>query len=405
MTGRGAKLLFAGAVAFACQSRSAKDAGRAPVIAEPPVPSAGPDTPRAAPPVSAARRPAMGTPRPVPNPLISRGRPAFAQSFADGATARPVNDGIYGTWAGTFRGGTPKPGRPVWVAIDLGTGYRRVLLVWTEGGSDYTNVTYGSPADYRVEVSADSTNGADGAWRSVVEVEENRFHARGHSFDFAGQRFVRVVFLRAPAHSANGIAFAEIEVFDLSQGGTDTWFFMGDSITAAAYDRDSEERSPSFPELVHAHDPAYYPALINGGIGGENSDHALEHIDEWLAVNPDFKYWALGYGTNDAASNLDRADGFKANMQAVIERIRAAGRVPILARIPYATDGQHEHVPRFNAALEELSQTHRLYPGPNLYAWFRAHPERLADGLHPDDQGIVAMHRLWWEAVKPLYER
>ena len=44
-----------------------------------------------------------------------------------------------------------------------------------------------------------------------------------------------------------------------------------------------------------------------------------------------------------------------------------------------------------------------LLPGPDLHGWFEAHPERLTDGLHPDDAGAVEMIRLWAEAVAPLY--
>jgi acyl-CoA thioesterase I len=46
-----------------------------------------------------------------------------------------------------------------------------------------------------------------------------------------------------------------------------------------------------------------------------------------------------------------------------------------------------------------------LIPGPDLYAWFLAHPEQLRDGLHPTDAGIVAINRLWASAMERLYPR
>jgi acyl-CoA thioesterase-1 len=55
--------------------------------------------------------------------------------------------------------------------------------------------------------------------------------------------------------------------------------------------------------------------------------------------------------------------------------------------------------------LDQVASARGLLPGPNLYAWFKAHPERLADGLHPDPRGAIEMNRLWAEAVAPLYPR
>ena len=71
------------------------------------------------------------------------------------------------------------------------------------------------------------------------------------------------------------------------------------------------------------------------------SGDGARHIDEWLARNPDARFWALGYGTNDAAGDAGDPSRFKANLQTIIDRVRAAGRVPILATIPFASDGHH----------------------------------------------------------------
>ncbi len=40
-------------------------------------------------------------------------------------------------------------------------------------------------------------------------------------------------------------------------------------------------------------------------------------------------------------------------MRTLVATIIDAGRVPILARIPYASDGQHQTVPDFNAVIDE----------------------------------------------------
>jgi acyl-CoA thioesterase-1 len=214
---------------------------------------------------------------------------------------------------------------------------------------------------------------------------------------------VRFVVTGTPEVSPNGVQIDEIELYDVSAGADDTWFFMGDSITAFAFDRQSPTHQPSFAELIHQRDPRYFPAMINGGTGGDKSDEALAHIDGWLASCPDMKHWVLAYGTNDAAGNAPDASHFKHNLQTLVDRVRGAHRIPILTRIPLASDHQHETIPLFNDAIDEVTSTNSLVAGPDLYAWFSSHRGELRDGIHPGDVGIVSINRLWADAMWPLY--
>ena len=92
-------------------------------------------------------------------------------------------------------------------------------------------------------------------------------------------------------------------------------------------------------------------------------------------------------------------------MREIVDRIREAGKVPILASIPFASDGQHRNIPMFNRVIDDLRTGNSLPAGPDLYTWFAAHPEELRDGVHPNDRGIVSTNRLWGEAVDALYPR
>ncbi|WP_437956311.1 GDSL-type esterase/lipase family protein [Sorangium sp. So ce119] len=341
----------------------------------------------------------------TPNPIVSRGKPAFASS----GTASVINDGKYRS-AGTWIAGKPTAAAPAWVAIQVGTGYERLLLSWTASYNyNYTDVQYGAPGAYRVETSSDSTNGQDGTWKSVAEVTDNPVRTRAHSFDFGGQSWVRFVVTAAPATTADaGVQLDEIDVHDISNGAEDTWFFLGDSITAFAYDRDTPATQPSFAENIHAAHEANYPAMINGGIGGEltkatdDRPSALDRLDDVLEMNPDFHFFAIGYGTNDSWDQTDPST-FRSNLQELIDRIQEAGRVPVLARIPFSPDGHHDTLDVFNQAIDELTQENGLVPGPDLYAYFEDHPEQLDDQVHPGPAGRVAMNKLWAEAVDVLY--
>jgi lysophospholipase L1-like esterase len=314
-------------------------------------------------------------------------------------------DGKYRTFAGTWNAGRPTAEAPAWVAIDVGRGPSRLLLVWSASGSyNYDETDYGSPGSYRVETSADSTTGSDGSWSTVAHAEGVSTHAGEHAFDFRGARWVRFVVTGVPPTSPNGVQIDEIALHDVSQGSDDTWFFMGDSITAFVFDRATPAHQPGFAERIHALAPAYDPAIINGGIGGDKSDDGVRRIDAWLTSCPDMKHWVLAYGTNDAAGNAEDVSRFRANMATLVARVRSAGREPVLGEIPFASDGQHGGIPRFNQVLAELREASAPLTPP-LYAWFSSHPDELRDGVHPNDAGIVSINRLWADAMRPLYRR
>lgn len=337
-----------------------------------------------------------------PNPLVSRSKRVAGWSSLQFPGLRNINDGDYSTAWGA---GRPTPEEPAWVAIDVGPGPRRVLVNWCAAGSyNYEETDYGSPGAYRLETSGDSTDGANGSWRTAVEVLTVSTHGQAHSVDFAGQRWVKLVVTKTPAQSPNGVQISELDVHDVTAGANDTWFFAGDSITALAFNR-APAHQPSFATWVNGRRSEYFPAMIDGGTGGDKSDEGAAHVGDWLARNPDIHFWAIMYGTNDAAGNSSQTARFRTNMQTIVDRVRGAGRVPILATIPYASDGQHGNIVDFNRVLDDLRRANSLAAGPDFYTWFAGHPEELRDGVHPNDRGVVSMNRLWGEAVDALYPR
>jgi acyl-CoA thioesterase-1 len=336
------------------------------------------------------------------NPLVSRGKRVVGSSAVPFSEPRSANDGDYST---SWGAGRPTPERPAWLAFDVGAGPARLLLNWSAAGSfNYEETDYGSPGAYRIETSPDSTDGANGSWRTVAEVLAVSVHGQANTFDFAGQRWVKFVVTRTPAQSPNGVQISEIDLHDVTSGANDSWFFSGDSITAFAFDR-APIHQPSFAAWIHKRHEGFFPSMINGGTGGEKSDEGAARIEERLARNPDAHFWAIAYGTNDAAGNASETTRFRSNVQKIVDRVRGAGRVPILATIPFASDGQHRNVPAFNKAIEDLRTADSLPAGPDLYSWFAAHPDELRDGVHPNDRGIVSINRLWAEAVDNIYSR
>jgi lysophospholipase L1-like esterase len=350
-----------------------------------------------------------------PARLISVGKPVAASSGV--TNPMKVVDGVY-AHAGAFLP-APTAQSPAWLAINVGAGPARLLLTWADiGWNDYnTPVPGGSPASYRIETSGDSTDGVDGRWDRAVDVPINTVRERAHTFAFAGQAWVKVVVTAAAngSGSAVGVSIDEIGVYDVTPAvppvgdaarPTDTWFFMGDSLTAGAFRRQLGVGT-SFDALIQARRPAFSPVVLNGGIGGELSTNGLAHVSEWLALNPDILHIAILYGTNDswgvstaASANLQT---FTSNMTAMVDMMIVDGRVPIVARIPYATKA-HDMLAPFNAAIDALSASRGLPCGPDLYQWFKDHPEELSDdGVHPSDIGYRSVNKLWADAMLGRY--
>lgn len=336
-------------------------------------------------------------PRLLPAPLVSRGA-RVVTSDGSRAGARALVDGVYRSDA-KWAGGKPTPARPAWAAIEVGRGPSRLLLSWTSSGNhDYWDQYYGAPVDYRIDVSPDSKDGRDGAWTTVVEVTGNPAHARAHSFPFEGMRWVRLVVTRLPDPvNPWGLFIDEIDLHDLSLGGDDIWAFLGDSITAETADR-STPRRPGFADQIAVRHPGYRPATINVGLTRYRTSEALEKLDQLLALNPDAHVWAILLGSNDGTP-----ESVGGALRPLLARLRAAGKVPIVARIPYQTKYDQDYVAAKNAALDAVVREAGLAPGPDLYGWFKAHPERLRDGLHPDHAGAIEVNRLWAEAAAGLY--
>jgi len=338
----------------------------------------------------------------VPSPLVSVGARVtasegvmHAEAAADGRY-HDVNSVVFGL---------PTEDAPAWVALELEGSFDRLLLTWSDAASDPYNVVSYAPLSYVVEVSADSTDGEDGHFTKVASVDDNAVRTREHAFDFDGKKWVRFSVTGAPKMSAT-VALDEVAIYDIGAAGSDapadTWFFFGDSITQGAFSR--TYRDYDFDAVVSAGAPDFTPAYLNGGIGGELAKDGLARLDQVLELNPDITHVVVGYGTNDSWGDQSVTGvGFESTMNEIVARLLAAGKVPILARIPYASKA-HSTLPAFNDVIDRITAEQGLPCGADLYGWFLMHPEQLSDdGVHPTTQGYAAMNQQCGDAVLPLY--
>ena len=332
----------------------------------------------------------------TPNKLVSGGLPAHT-----GATTTDyLTDGYLTNW---------KSSSAKEIALNVGEGPKKLLINWESFGdcawaTDFTSGCGHSGvalSNFKILTSANSTDGTDGDWEVAATIQNNPVMARGVTIDFAGKSWFKI------ASEGDVGKILEIEAFDMSAGGTDTWFFMGTSISQMGIKQQDTDSTTA--QLIHARFPEYTPAMLRGGIGCINSTEVVEHLSEYLEYAGNVKFWAIEMGTNDAWGGGDwNLNTYVSNMQTIIDSAKAHGITPVIARI-IATDSAKagwQINPAFLEAVDKLVKENNLPQGPDFYSYFKEHPELLAsDGVHPnaETKGGQAMHHLWAEALAPLY--
>lgn len=166
---------------------------------------------------------------------------------------------------------------------------------------------------------------------------------------------------------------------------------LGDSITADAF---------ATPDAWQQAWGGGAPAVLDEGARGQTCDYALPRLRELLPAHPEVRDVGLAFGTNDILKGNDVAS-FQTMLAAAVRYARQQGRVPRVATIPYSTLPAMAAVPRFNDAVRAVTRQEGLTPGPDLYAWFQAHPEQhRVDGIHMTPDGSRAIQRLWAQALR-----
>ena len=301
-------------------------------------------------------------------------------------------------------------------ALNVGEGPTKLFITWeTRGDESWAGEKYvhaascqhsvdasASLQNFKVMTSANSTNGVDGDWETVAEVGESGAMSRGLAIDFAGKSWFRIV-AESPVKNLE-----EVGAYDISDGANDTWFFMGTSISQMGMKQFAVDSN--FAQLIHARFADYYPAMLRGGIGCVTSQGVVDALKYYAEYVGNVKFWAIEMGTNDAwgGSNAN-VETFTKNLQTIIDTAKAHGVTPIIARM-IATNPEiakwqvHQD---FLDAIDKLTKDNELPAGPDFYNYFLDHPEELStsDGVHPaEPKGGQSMHRLWAEAVAPLYK-
>jgi lysophospholipase L1-like esterase len=394
---------------------TANEAAAGPTTA-PAAPAAAPALPNASPPASANEASAPSAPLPSgiahggAMPLISRNLPAYA-SYAQSPAAAAV-DADYGTAWRT--GHDPSASDPNWLAIDLSTlptaQRTTVYAVWfNENGYNYDTSdgsSYTLPGDFEIQANVAAGGGQPPAagWLTLATKTSNTLSSGANLLNLGGYNWLRFHCTASAPNAAaqNTDTSLQWNLYD-AHAGNDGWKFGGDSITANSMGH--QATNDSVDQLVHAqvtNDPAFEMA----GHGGWSTSIMLSNIDAFLADFPG-RYFSLALGTNDAPGN-DPA-GYGASMRQLIDKIIAAGKVPVVPTIPYTGEPTHSPIPAYNAQISALYASYgaNLIQGPDLYTVIYDGRATMFDSpadLHPNAAGNAAIRRAWAAAlVKNVY--
>jgi lysophospholipase L1-like esterase len=189
---------------------------------------------------------------------------------------------------------------------------------------------------------------------------------------------------------------AKVDIYDGNDAPQFAWLFVGDSITAngMSHSEISGLAGDSFGNQVEKIS-GRVPVQENAGMPGWLSGDAKAHLPIWLATFPG-RYVTLNFGTNDGAGVDPQV--FYANMSSLAEQTIARGKVPVVPLIPWASRPDLlKSIPALNAEIRRLLASQRCaIAGPDLYAYFKTHPELISnDGVHPSDAGYAELRKLW----------
>jgi lysophospholipase L1-like esterase len=87
-------------------------------------------------------------------------------------------------------------------------------------------------------------------------------------------------------------------------------------------------------------------------------------------------------------------------MQQIINVIRNAGKIPVLAKVLYqANPNVDARIQEYNQVINELIVANSLTVIPSdFYNFFKTNPSLLPDGLHPNGVGYQSMSPLWYNS-------
>jgi len=153
---------------------------------------------------------------------------------------------------------------------------------------------------------------------------------------------------------------------------------------------------PTYPQFLQELCEPSGLRIADGGIAGEVSDNGLRHVERYLDLFPNSRYFIIGFGTNDLGTWPDLESTSRRiieNLSRMVRAVRADGKQPMLFNVPYANEAMfsphiardtHEKRDYHNERLREFCSENEV-PLADICSHLR--DEHFGDALHPNDAG------------------
>ena len=162
---------------------------------------------------------------------------------------------------------------------------------------------------------------------------------------------------------------------------------FGDSITAG-FGLPPEQALPVRLE-AKLHDEGIAAKVVNEGVSGDTTAGGVARLDWMLADKPDVVIVELG--ANDALRGID-PKVVRANLEKIIERIQASGAKVLLLGMKAPPNWGEDYQRAFDRIYPELARAHDVPLVPFFLEGVAMDPNmNQADGLHPNERGVVVI--------------
>jgi len=176
---------------------------------------------------------------------------------------------------------------------------------------------------------------------------------------------------------------------------------LGDSLTAG-FGVAAEEAWPALIE-TRLRREGYPYRVVNAGASGDTTAGGLRRVDWVLRNRPEVAVVALG--ANDGLRGLG-TDAMRANLLAIVERLRAAGARVLVAGMEVPPNYGAVYARAFRSVFPEVARQTGSALMPFLLDGVAADPRlNQADGIHPNAAGHRAIAERVWPHLVALLGR
>ena len=313
---------------------------------------------------------------------------------------------------------TPSSASPDWVAFDIHAvpvAQRQTLRLFINnqtqgaqynanwGGSCY-NTYNGVPGNFTIQTNtaAGGTTPPTSGWTTTNSFSNNDLSEIMTTLSgTASLNWVRLYVTSLSPCEQEPWFGAQFDFYNGQAPTTSGAGFLGDSILLGAMGHANGDDGQGMYWSQALHNKiggTNYPVQWDDGIGGTTSARCTNGDIDTLISQSAAKYIVVALGMNDA--NGTSTATYTSNMQVCINKIVAAGKVPVIPLISYTNEAPYStNIPVLNTAIKSLVAANPgTLLGPDFYTYFQQRQDCLIDpnnNLHPNDQGMNAMELVW----------